>query len=115
MRIDNGHKANRLTIEQAKEDYKELLEKAIHEGKWLKAKALYLYLSPNELVTAWSMGKFLFPVNYWTLCRPEDYLRPHEALYRKALNKLQYAKKRHLAYTENKENNNKKVLQIINN
>ena len=49
------NKANTITIEQAEEDYKELLEEAHEKGMWLKAKGLNLWVSPFELKPAWQM------------------------------------------------------------
>ena len=70
-------KANTITIEQAEEEYKELIEEAHEKKMWLKAKGLNLWVSPYELKLAWQMGKYLFPANYWELGKPHNYLKPY--------------------------------------
>ena len=93
-------KANTITIDQAEEDYKELLEEAIENRLWLKAKALNLWCSPYEIKTAWQMGKYLFPANYWELGNPNNYLKPYAEKKRKADNMYEYAHKRLTAYVQ---------------
>jgi len=98
-------KPNTITIEQAKIDYQYIIQEAIQKKLWFKAKALNLWLSPYELQQGWEFGKYLFPVKYWDLGNPNEYLRPFEAAYRKAKNKYDYAHKRYQAYAKmlNKE------------
>ena len=93
-------KANTITIEKAKEDYKELLEEAIEKKMWFKAKGLNLWCSPYELTLAWEMGKYLFPANYWELGMPHNYLKPYADKKRKADNMYEYAHKRYAAYVK---------------
>ena len=94
------NRANTITIEQAEEDYKELLEEAHEKGMWLKAKGLNLWVSPFELKPAWQMGKYLFPVSYWYLEKPHNYLKPYAEQKRKADNLYEYAHKRFAAYAK---------------
>jgi hypothetical protein len=93
-------KANTITIEQAEEDYKELIEEAHDKKMWLKAKGLNLWVSPYELKLAWQMGKYLFPANYWELGKPHNYLKPYAEKKRKADNMYEYAHKRYVAYVQ---------------
>ena len=93
-------KANVISIEQAEKDYEEILQEAHEKNMWLKAKGLNLWCSPYELKTAWQMGKYLFPVNYWSLGKPHDYLKPYAEMKRKAENAYEYAHKRYQAYIQ---------------
>lgn len=97
-------KGNKITIEQAKLDYKDLINEAIEKKLWLKAKGLTLWLSPFELQQGWEFGKYLFPVTYWELGNPNEYLRPFSIQYRKASNTYNYAHKRVQAYVKMLEN-----------
>ena len=50
------NKANTITIEQAQEDYREIIAEAIEKNMWLKAKGLQLWSSPYELQESWKEG-----------------------------------------------------------
>lgn len=101
------NKANNISIDEAKKSYKDLIDEAINNNLWLKAKGLNLWLSPFEIQIGWELGKYLFPVNYWELADPNNYLRPFAIKYEKAKNSYEYAHKRYAAYV--------KMLQKINN
>jgi hypothetical protein len=94
------NKANSISIEQAAEDYAELISEAIEKKMWLKAKGLNLWVSPFELQQAWGMGKYLFPVGYWELEMPYNYLKPYAEAKRKSDNLYEYAHKRYAAYVK---------------
>jgi len=100
MENNNYKKANKITIEEAKESYKEIIQEAIHKNLWFTAKGINLWLSPFELQDGWEFGKYLFPVKYWDLGNPNDYLRPHTIKYEKAKNMYDYAHKRYAAYVK---------------
>ena len=93
-------KANTITIVQAEENYKELIEDAIQKKMWFKAKGLNLWVSPYELQQSWQMGKYLFPVTYWELGSPHNYLKQYADKKRKADNLYEYAHKRFQAYVK---------------
>lgn len=101
MSIKQG---NKITIEQAKIDYKDIIQDALKNQLWFKAKALNLWLSPFELQQGWEFGKYLYPVTYWVLGNPNEYLRPHTIKYQKALNNYNYHHKRYQAYVKMLEN-----------
>ena len=94
------NKANTITIEQAQEDYREIIAEAIEKNMWLKAKGLQLWSSPYELQESWKEGKYLFPVTYWELGTPHNYLKPFADKKRNADNMYLYAHKRFQAYIE---------------
>lgn len=100
MENNNYKKANKITIEEAKESYKEIIQEAINKNLWFTAKGINLWLSPFELQDGWEFGKYLFPVKYWDLGNPNDYLRPHTIKYEKAKNMYDYAHKRYAAYVK---------------
>jgi hypothetical protein len=100
MENKNYKKANKITVDEAKESYKEIIQEAIHKNLWFTAKGLNLWLSPYELQDGWEFGKYLFPVKYWELGNPNDYLRPHTIKYNKAKNMYEYAHKRYAAYVK---------------
>lgn len=100
MENKNYKKANKITVDEAKESYKEIIQEAIHKNLWFTAKGLNLWLSPYELQDGWEFGKYLFPVKYWELGNPNDYLRPHTIKYNKAKNMYEYAHKRFAAYVK---------------
>lgn len=100
MENNNYKKANKITIEEAKESYKEIIQEAIHKNLWFTAKGINLWLSPFELQDGWEFGKYLFPVKYWDLGNPNDYLRPHTIKFEKAKNMYDYAHKRYAAYVK---------------
>jgi hypothetical protein len=93
-------KANSITIEQAHEDYAELIAEAIEKKMWFHAKGLNLWASPFELTQAWEMGKYLFPVTYWELGMPHNYLKPYSEAKRKSDNLYEYAHRRYAAYVK---------------
>ncbi len=93
-------KANKITIEEAKEVYKDIIQEAIHKNLWFTAKGINLWLSPFELQKGWELGKYLFPLKYWELGNPNDYLRPYTIKYNKAKNMYDYAHKRYAAYVK---------------
>jgi hypothetical protein len=103
--MENKNKANSISIEQAKEDYGELIEEAINNRLWFKAKGLNLWLSPYELQDGWEFQKYLFPIKYWHLKNPNDYLRPHSKHLQKAQNMYEYAHKRYQAYAKRLDQN----------
>jgi hypothetical protein len=90
--------ANVIPIEQAREEYKELINEALNKNLWFKAKGLNLWLSPYELQDGWMFGKYLYPVKYWNLKNPNDYLRPFAKRLEKSQNIYNYAHKRYEAY-----------------
>jgi len=102
---DYKKKANTITIEEAKESYKEIIQEAINKNLWFRAKGLNLWLSPYELQKGWELGKYLFPVKYWDLGNPNDYLRPFANKLRKAKNSYEYAHKRYAAYAKMHDKN----------
>ncbi len=97
---DYKKKANTITIEEAQECYKEIIQEAINKNLWFRAKGLNLWLSPYEIQKGWELGKYLFPVKYWELGNPNDYLRPFANKLRKAKNSYEYAHKRYVAYAK---------------
>ncbi len=99
-------KANTISIEEAKEIYKEIIQEAIHKNLWFKAKGLNLWLSPYELQMGWEFNKYLYPIKYWTLGNPNDYLRPFSKSLQRAKNSYEYAHKRYAAYVKMHENKN---------
>jgi len=94
------NKANTITIEQAQEDYEEIIAESIEKKMWFKAKGLNLWVSPYELQDAWEEGKYLFPVSYWELGMPHNYLKPYADKKRNADNMYEYAHKRFQVYIE---------------
>ena len=66
------NKANTITIDQAKEDYKELIAEAIDKKMWLKCRNIKnVWVSPFEIQEAWLIDKYLWPVSYWELVNGE--------------------------------------------
>ena len=101
----SSKKSNKITLEQATEEYKEILSEAIANRLWFKAKGLNLWLSPYELQDGWQFGKYLFPVKYWKLENPNDYLRPHSKQLEKSRNMYEYAHKRYQSYVKKIDQN----------
>jgi hypothetical protein len=103
--------SRKLTLEQAKIDYIEILEDAHKNHLWFKAKGFNLYLSPYELVECWEDGKHLFPVNYWHLVNPNEYLKPFSKKLHSAQIMYDYAHKRFQVYVKRLDNltNNKTI------
>jgi hypothetical protein len=66
--------ANTISIEDAEVQYAELIADAMKKNLWFKAKGIKLWLSPYELQQGWLLGKYLYPVKYWDLGNPNDYL-----------------------------------------
>ena len=98
-------KANKISHEEAKELYKDLIQEAINNNLWFKAKGLNLWLSPYEIQIGWEFNKYLFPLKYWTLGNPNDYLKPFSKSYERAKNSYEYAHKRYAAYVKMHEIN----------
>ena len=101
----SSKKSNKITLEQATEDYQEIISDAIKNRLWFKAKGLNLYLSPYELQDGWKFGKYLFPVKYWRLENPNDYLRPYSKQLEKSRNMYEYAHKRYQSYVKKIDQN----------
>ena len=104
------NKGQTITIEQATEDYKEIIQDAIYNRLWFKAKGLNLWLSPYELQDGWQFEKYLYPVKFWTLQNPNDYLRPHSRHLEKAKNMYEYAHKRYQSYVKKLDQNKPNIL-----
>ena len=94
------NKSKRITIEQAKIDYQEMINEALEKKLWFTAKGVNLWLSPFELQDGWQFGKYLFPTNYFQLANPNEYLRPYSVNFKKAKNMYDYAHKRYQAYAK---------------
>lgn len=94
------NKANTITAEEAPKLYKELLKEAIEKKMWLKAKGLNVWVSPFEITKKWEQGTYLFPVSYWCLQRPHNYLKSFAINKQKADNLYSYAHKRYAAYVQ---------------
>ena len=105
MNKDYKKKANKISHEDAKEIYKEIIQEAINNNLWFKAKGLNLWLSPYEIQMGWEFDKYLFPLKYWTLRNPNDYLRPFSKQFEKAKNSYEYAHKRYAAYVQKQQKN----------
>tara|TARA_R110000764_G_scaffold11412_2_gene34212 strand:+ start:350 stop:673 length:324 start_codon:yes stop_codon:yes gene_type:complete len=97
--------ANNISIEDAEVQYAELIADAMKNNLWFKAKGIKLWLSPYELQQGWLLGKYLYPVKYWTLGNPNDYLRMFSRSFEKAKNSYEYAHKRYVAYVQKHEKN----------
>lgn len=94
------NKANRITHEQAQHLYEDLLQEAVNQKKWLKSKGLNIWVSPFEIEQKWEKGLYLFPLSYWTLVDPNEYLKPFSKAKEKADNLYNYAHKRYAAYVQ---------------
>ena len=96
------NKANTITIDQAKEDYKELIADAIDKKMWLKCRNIKnVWVSPFEIQEAWLIDKYLWPVSYWELESPNHYLKPYSEAKRKCDNLYNYAHKRYQVFVKN--------------
>ena len=102
---DYKKKANKMSIEDAEIAYSELIDDAMKNNLWFKAKGIRLWLSPYELQQGWQLGKYLYPVKYWDLGNPNDYLRMFSRSFEKAKNSYEYAQKRYVAYVQKHEKN----------
>lgn len=92
------NRANTITIEQAQEDYKEIINECLEKNLWLQAKGLNLWLSPFELIKGWHENKYLFPVTYFEVGHPDRYLKIYADQKRKTDNIYEYAHKRYQNY-----------------
>ena len=97
--------ARTIQLEEAFSLYHELLEEAHEKKMWFKARGLNLWLSPFELLDGWDDGKYLYPIKYWELRKPHEYLRSFSNTLRKAQNRYDYAHKRVATYTQKLNNN----------
>ena len=96
------NKANTISIDQAKADYKDLIAEAIEKKMWLKCKNIkHVWVSPFEIQEAWLIDKYLWPVTYWELQSPNIYLKPYSESKRKADQLYDYAHKRFQVYVKN--------------
>jgi hypothetical protein len=96
------NKANTISIDQAKEDYKELIADAIDKKMWLKCRNIKnVWVSPFEIQEAWLVDKYLWPVSYWELENPNNYLRTYSEAKRKADQLYNYAHKRYQVFVKN--------------
>ncbi len=94
------NKSKRISIEQAKIDYQDMINEALEKKLWFTAKGVNLWLSPFELQDGWKFDKYLFPTNYFQLGNPNEYLRPYSENFKKAKNMYDYAHKRYQAYAK---------------